>query len=429
MMCNLLQVQLLRQNIERLNLCGIAVPTRADFATLLRILKSEPCSTLRPLPAFINLKVLDISFNTLWYKGANELRPLLCSLECLEELSLESCFPELVSSFESSIASSYREATKKNVYCTLLEVSTRLKKLNFGSNVVESRWLDGLFTPGNTLQIINLKSMSRPTIENGRAAEYMEVETNSVWDLHHIKTMIWSSTCDVHSKKMLGILSDGMRGGFTQMLHLDVTVSSERKVGNQMDNEVADAITGIADYAVLKVCRLNYNACNAISHSLTMSIANLVKSGLHECENFSLRVPQLYLTGHTIRELLSSAYLPRTERMILAIGFIKGNGQVQPDCKSCFLHMRKMRELIVECHVAIDEQSDAHGSVRAYLIGFARDLELSWLSCKVDVTRGDQSSLGHGNGKLNRSFVLSEHQNPTKRIWQFHFSANPTFVK
>ncbi|POM72346.1 Hypothetical protein PHPALM_10950, partial [Phytophthora palmivora] len=98
MLCRLLRVPLLRQSIEQLRFRGIAVPERADFTTLLRVLTSSSSGQLPPLR---KLKMLDLSFNTLWHESAAQLQPLIASLPSLESLSLESCFPEPISSFSS----------------------------------------------------------------------------------------------------------------------------------------------------------------------------------------------------------------------------------------------------------------------------------------------------------------------------------------
>ncbi|CEG43807.1 uncharacterized protein PHALS_14098 [Plasmopara halstedii] len=427
--CKLLQVQLLRQSIERLSLRGIAVPMRADVPALMRILIGESSSSLDSLPALTQLKTLDISFNTLWFEGAALLRSLLCSLRSLEELSLESCFPELSSLLDVSFTSNDQDAIKESVRCALADASTRLLRLNFGSNAIEKRWLDALFTPESTLQKFDLYRMSSPAIMSASRTDSTEVEAYDVWKLQNVITMNWSSSSDVHSKKLLGVLSDELRGGFARILHLDVavTVTGEHEAGNQMDKLVAQAITSISDYAALRSCRLKYYSCSAIFHGMALSMATLLESGLHECETLSVHMPQLYLTGHAIGELLSNTNFHRMEKMMLVVGLISDASQVHPDYKYCFLNMKNVRELILECHVLIENQSTAYEDVRAYFSAFARSLELSWLalgSSDSDVSEHDQTALNHRNGKLTRHFILSERHHPKTWVYHCRFAAN-----
>ncbi|KAF1793209.1 Ankyrin repeat-containing domain [Phytophthora cactorum] len=57
-------------------------------------------------------------------------------------------------------------------------------------------------------------------------------------------------------------------------------------------------------------------------------------------------------------EILSGAVVSKMRKMTLAVGITCG-GQAQPNFSSCFLQMRKIQELTLEFHVAIEEQSNA----------------------------------------------------------------------
>ncbi|KAG2790959.1 hypothetical protein PC129_g10143 [Phytophthora cactorum] len=427
MLCQLLRVTPLRQSIERLSLRSIAVPARADFATLMQILTSEPSSSFNSLPALGNLKTLDLSFNTLSFEGGAQLQPLLSSLQRLEDLSLESCFPEPVLSFESSID---RKATEESVRGALAGVSNRLERLNFGLNyaAIESRWLDALFAPGNTFQKLDLYGMSSSSTESSGTPEPMGVDwqAGEAWDLQQVETLKSSSSCVVYSEKLLGALCAELQSGFAQLKHLDIEVNigSGHGSGNQMDKKVGDAIMRIADYGVLRSCRIGCYTRSVISDGMSASIARLLEDGLHECEVLTLRMPQLYLQPPTLHEILSGAVVSKMRKMTLAVGITCG-GQAQPNFSSCFLQMRTIQELTLEFHVAIEEQSNAFEGFGA----FARELEASWLGLSLsaaDMERHDQSAFGRTAGKLNRSFLLSEQQKATKRIYRCRFLTNPT---
>ncbi|KAG6954408.1 hypothetical protein JG688_00012358 [Phytophthora aleatoria] len=427
MLCQLLRMTPLRQSIERLSLRSIAVPVRADFATLMQILTSEPSSSLNSLPALGNLKTLDLSFNTLSFEGGAQLQPLLSSLQRLEDLSLESCFPEPVSSFESSID---RKATEESVRGALAGVSNRLERLHFGSNyaAIESRWLDALFAPGNTLQKLDLYGMSSSSTESSGTPEPMEVDwqAGEAWDLQQVETLKWSSSCVVYSEKLLGALCAELQSGFAQLKHLDIEVNigSGQGSGNQIGKKVGDAIMRIADYGVLRSCRIGCYTRSVTSDGMSASIARLLEDGLHECEVLTLRMPQLYLEPPTLYELLSGAVVSKMRKMTLAVGITCG-GQAQPNFSSCFLQMRKIQELTLEFHVAIEEQSNAFEGFGA----IARELEASWLGLSLsaaDMERRDHSAFDRTAGKLNRSFLLSEQQKAIKRIYRCRFLTNPT---
>ncbi|ETP36675.1 hypothetical protein F442_15451 [Phytophthora nicotianae P10297] len=398
MLRQLLRVPVLRQSLERLSLRGISLPVRGDFASLLRILTSESGSSL---PALGNLKTLDLSFNTLWFDGATQLHPLLSSLPHLEELSLESCFPEPESSSD-------RQMTQESVRAALVEVSNRLERLNFGSNyaAIESRWLDALFTPGSTIQRLELSGISSSSTGIS-GSEPMDVDWHAgeAWDLQQLETLKWSSSSGVYSDKLLGALFAELQSGFAQLKHLDIVFNIAP--GQTMDKKAADAIIHIADYAVLRSCRICCYTRDGSSHGISSSIARLVEDGLQECENLTLRMPQLHLEPRTICELLSCAVVPKMTKMTLAVGIACG-GQGQPNFASCFVQMRKIQELMLEFHVAIEDQSNAVGA-------FVRELEASWLGSSPST---DQSAV-----KLRRSVVISEQQKATEKIYRCRFSA------
>ncbi|TDH73400.1 uncharacterized protein CCR75_002407 [Bremia lactucae] len=408
-LCELLEVPLIRQTIERLSLRGIAVPTHADFAILMRILTNGLSSSTTSLPALTNLKTLDISFNTFVPESAAQLQPLLSSLKHLEDLSLESCFPDSASSSVFLKSSSYREEMKISVQCALADVSTRLDRLNFGSNTTEMCWLDAIFMPESTLRRLDLNGVSRPILQSGDSIETMKVDwqTSEQWDLQHLERLKWSSGNIELSEKLFGALSSEFQSGFIQMKHLDIAFMQD--ADSHMEKKFADAILGIADFAELRSCRIRYSTRAAISQEFSASVANLFKNGLQECIDLELYVPQLHLTKQAIFELLSNACFPKMHKMNLAVGVATDDSLMQPIFTGCFLQMQKAQELKLDFHVAINKASE---DVKENIFAFARELKASWLRL---------SSFD----SLIRSFDVSENQKIEKWICRSFFLANP----
>ncbi|KAL4095193.1 hypothetical protein PRIC1_008570 [Phytophthora ramorum] len=427
-LCQLLRVPQLRQTIERLSLRGIAVPQRADFTALMHLLMGDTSSSLHALN---NLKTLDLSYNTFSAETAMQLHPLLATFQRLENLSLESCFPDPAPPLDP-LSSIGPKAVEESVAAALTEVGIRLESLNFGSNwvPVEPRWLDALFTPGSTLQRLNLHGMSSASISVSETTETMEVDwqVGESWDLQQIETLKWSSSSSVHTEKLFHALSAELQSGLSQLKHLDLEVNAlaGQDDGSQTDRKAAETFTRVADYAGLKSCRLCYYSQNAvISHGLSASVGRLLGDGFPDCEMLSLRIPQLYLSPGAIHDLLSSAAISNMRKMTLAIGIVPA-GHGEQTSGPCFLQMQSMRELTLEFHVIEHEQTDA--GVAA--IALARELERCWLALSSshagNFTKDKTRAVGSATGKLNRSFVLSEQQKANKRIYRCHFSATST---
>ena len=416
-LCELLRLPLLRQNVEQLSFRGIAVPRSADIAAFMRLLTGDS-SSIRSLPALDSLQTLDLSYNTLWHEGAEHLRPLLASLSGLEHLFLESCFPEIVSSFDLPSSASDQKVMEESVRLALMDVSNRLQCLNFGSNCIatESRWLDAIFAPGSTTQKLYLRgitSISRCTTETVED----DWQVSETWDLQQIETLKWSSS-SVYTNKLLDALSAELQGGFAQLKHLDLEVddaSWRDRERNNVDRHIADTIAHIADYGVMQSCRICYYRQNGtISLGVNVSMKKLLEDGLHECEVLTLRIPQLCLGSTAICDLLSSAVVPKMWKLTLAIGIVSENEEVLTS-GSCFPQMQSMREIVLELHATVTSEATA--------VALARQLKTSWLKLhsSTDFVDDVKRDVDLVNGKVACSFDLLEQVKANKRIYRCRF--------
>ncbi|KAL3660132.1 hypothetical protein V7S43_015051 [Phytophthora oleae] len=414
----LLRVPLLRKNIEQLSLRGLAVPQCADFATIVGLLTGDNSSSVGNLPALSNLKTLDLSFNTLRYDEMVQLPPLLTSLPRLESLSLESCFPEPWLSSEST---SVEKAVVESIRHALMEVTTRLERLNFGSNcvAVESCWLDALFTPGSTVRALDLHGISSSSVS---AADAMDIDwqAGEAWDMQQLEILKWSSngTSSVFEDKLLCALSAELQGGLAQLKHLDMEIIiAAGQEGSQVERKISDVNMCIADYGVLKSYRFSCHSHNrTISNGVSASIGKLLEDGLRECEVLTLRIPQLYIGARTICDLLSCAILPKMRKFTLAVGLTLGD-QGLPSFGLCFQQMRSLHDLTLELHAMVEEPPE--DAVRA----LSQGLEQSWLAtCDPDEKR----AFDRATRKPKRSFLLTKQQKADKWIYRCRFLVTPT---
>ncbi|CAH0493721.1 unnamed protein product [Peronospora farinosa] len=421
-LCQFLRLPVLRQTVERLSFRSIALPQPADIAVLMQLLTGDN-SSIGSLPALDSLKTLELSFNTLWGEGAACLRPLLASLKGLKNLSLESCFPEPVISSDATVCSSDEKWTEENVRVVLTEVSSRLQCLNFGSNYIAtgSRWLDAIFTPESTLQKLELQGITGISNHNTETME-ADWQAREIWVLQQVETLSWSSSVGVYTDKLLHSLSAELQGGFAQLKHLEmkVNITTGQDGKSQAARKVADTITRIADYGVLKSCHICcYSRDEAISHNLNASMTKLLENGLHECEVLTLRIPQLYLESGVICDLFSSAHASKMQKMTLAVG-IAAKDHVEPTFDLCFLQLQAAQEITLELHAAVDKESEAR------LYALARNLEASWLglsSPSGNSSHDKKRPFNVVNGKPNRSIVLSEQRKANKQIYRIRFMA------
>uniref|UniRef100_A0AAV1UWK8 Uncharacterized protein n=1 Tax=Peronospora matthiolae TaxID=2874970 RepID=A0AAV1UWK8_9STRA len=416
-LCELLRLPLLRQNVKQLSLRGIAVPRSADIAVLVRLLTGDS-SSIRSLPALDSLQTLDLSYNTLWHEGAEHLRPLLASLPGLEHLFLESCFPKIVSSFNPPSSASDQKVMEDNVRLALMDVSNRLQCLDFGSNCIatESRWLDAIFAPGSTTQKLYLRgitSISRCTTEIVED----DWKVSETWDLQQVETLTWSSS-SVYTNKLLDALSAELQGGFAQLKHLDLEVNDASwrdRESNNVDRHIADTIAHIADYGVMQSCRICYYRQNGtISLGVYVSMKKLLEDGLHECEVLALRIPHLCLGSSAICDLLSSAVVPKMWKLTLAIGIVPENEEALTS-GSCFPQMQSMRELVLELHTTVTSEATA--------VALAHQLKTSWLKphASTDFVDDVKQDVDLVDGNVARSFDLLEQVKANKRIYRCRF--------
>ncbi|GMF21715.1 unnamed protein product [Phytophthora lilii] len=421
-LCRLLQIPHIRQSLETLILRGIAVPQSTDFAALMRVLTGNSGCEMSCL------KTLDLSFNTLGYEGALQLKPLLGSLQRLDNLSLKSCFSASASPTVSHSSVIDQKNYMNSVRTAFVEISNRLESINFGSNFVptESCWLDALLTQGNTLQEVSLCDMNSFSFSIADNAESMEVDwqVGETWDLQQVEIFKWSSRSIALSDKLLDALSVDLQSGFSQLKCLDMEIfisATDEEEGNAT-KKFADTINRIADYAVLRSCRVCCYSSGTISPGLRSCLGRLLEDGLHECEVLSLRMPQLFLSPSAISDLMSGAAVSKTKKMTLAVGITSGD-QFAEKAGSYFLQMQSMRELTLELHVTGEAQDNA---CAATAVALARQLEASWLaSNSCSLAHDDKRLHGDKNGKATRSFVLSEQQKANKKIYRCRFLTTP----
>ncbi|KAK1944673.1 Ankyrin-3 [Phytophthora citrophthora] len=410
----LLRIPLLRQSIEKLSLRGLAVPKREDFARIVGLLTGDSNSSVGNLPVLSNLRTLDLSFNTLRYDEMVQLPPLLSSLPRLEVLSLESCFPEPCVSFEST---SDEKAVVETIRHALMEVTTRLERLNFGSNCVatESSWMDALFTPGSTVRTMDLQGISSSSANEPDAMD-IDWQAGEAWDLQQIETLKWSSNGakSFYEDKLLRALSAELQSGLAQLKHLDMEmIIAAGQEGFQVERKISDISMCIADYGVLQSYRFSCHSHNkTISNGVVASIGKLLEDGLRECEAFALRVPQLYIGARAICDLLSCAILPKMGKMTLAVGLILGD-QDLPSSALCFQQMQSLHDLTLELHaVAEDPSEDA-------AIALSQVLKQSWLATQDEKRTFDRSA------KAKRSFLSTKQQKVGKWIYRCRFLKTP----
>ncbi|GMF42446.1 unnamed protein product [Phytophthora fragariaefolia] len=430
LLLELLLLPSLREGIERLSFRGIAVPRRDDFGAIMRLLTGESNGAQ---PALRNLKTLDLSFNTLRWEDACLLQPLLSSLQRLQTLSLESCFPESLSAMPPPSSShEERHMAEESVRAALEHASNRLESLNFGSNciAVESRWLDSLFAAGGTLQKLNLYGMSSSSTIIADQTDIMAVDwqASEPWDLQQLETLTWSSSSYSLSGKLLDALSTELQSGFAQLKHLDLQIIVARQDnGDRINKKIADTICRLADYASLRSCRIAYDSRDGIiSHGLSTSVGRLLEDGLRECEVAALCLPQLHLSSSSFCDLLSAAALPKMKKMTMAIGILSlGEAQQSID----FLQMRVMQELTLELHDPIDEQHNTDLAADTAARALARKLETSWLALSSSgggvIKQDEKRNFDSVSRKLNRSFALSEQHKANRRVYQCRFVASP----
>ncbi|KAG1693629.1 hypothetical protein DVH05_023032 [Phytophthora capsici] len=416
----LLRVPGLRHSIEQLSLRGLAVPKHGDFARIVGVLTGDNSSSVGNLSALSNLRTLDLSFNTLRYDEMVQLPALLTSLPRLEILSLESCFPEPC---VSSKPTGDEKAVVESIRHALVEVTTRLDRLNFGSNCIaaESNWMDALFTPGSTVRTMDLLGISSSSVHepNAMDIDWQAVET---WDLQQIEHLKWSSneSRSFYEDKLLRALSAELQSGLAQLKHLDMEMIFDAgQEGFQVERKVSDVIMCVADYGVLQSYRFScHSHNNAISNGVCASIGKLLEDGLRECEILTLRIPQFHIDQRAISDLLSCATLPKMRKMTLAVGLVISS-QDLPSFALCFQQMRSLHDLTLELHVMVEGPSE--DAVKA----LSQGLKQSWLAT-CDPSHSETRAFDRAPAKSKRSFLFMKQQKVGKWIYRCRFLETPT---
>ncbi|TYZ66857.1 hypothetical protein PybrP1_012735 [[Pythium] brassicae (nom. inval.)] len=247
--CELLRLPNVVQHVQKLVLRCMALPQRSDFPTLLRILSSSENGGL------VQLRELDLSYNTFSEDSVLCLDALLTGLKRLEKLSLESCFTKAPDPEVVEVA-----VVKDLVRTALATCCNQLKSLNFGSNWMSFPLLNSLFAPESALQELSITQM---TFFCFATAGF----DASMWDFNfqHLESLTLSETKHSRSDYLpvfLEVLQQSFSSGFIQLKHLDLAIrASPQHNANQQDALPLDVVVTsllqqIGAYGALQTLRI-----------------------------------------------------------------------------------------------------------------------------------------------------------------------------
>lgn len=312
--CELLQLPNFVQNVQTLTLQCVALPQRSDFPTLLRILSSSESGEL------VQLRELDLSYNTFSEDSVLCLDSLLTGLKRLEKLSLESCFTKAPDPEVVEVA-----VVKDLVRTALVTCCDQLKSLNFGSNWMSFPLLNSLFAPESALQELSITQMTFFCFETAGFDA-------SMWDFNfqHLESLTLSETKHSRSDYLpvfLNVLIESFKTGFVQMKHLDLVIGAPRQISNQdlessltaLDTTVIDLLQQVGEYGALQSLRIRME--NPISKMSVPNyervIAQLLARGFPVCESLDLSLG-LPLSISALRDLIGAAQLPKALKLKLS---------------------------------------------------------------------------------------------------------------
>lgn len=322
--CELLRLPNFVQNVQTLTLRCVALPQRSDFPTLLRILSSSENGEL------VQLRELDLSYNTFSEDSVLCLDSLLTGLKRLEKLSLESCFTKAPDPEVVEVA-----VVKDLVRAALVTCCDQLKSLNFGSNWMSFPLLNSLFAPESALQELSITQMTFFCFETAGFDA-------SMWDFNfqHLESLTLSETKHSRSDYLplfLDVLIESFKTGFVQMKHLDLVIGAPRQISNQdqggmpaLDNTVIDLLQQVGEYGALQSLRIRME--NPISEMAVPNyervITQLLARGFPECESLDLSLG-LPLSIGALRDLIDAAHLPKALKLKLSIVALKPDAFAQ----------------------------------------------------------------------------------------------------
>lgn len=312
--CKLLQLPNFVQNVQTLTLRCVALPQRSDFPTLLRILSSSENGEL------VQLRELDLSYNTFSEDSVLCLDSLFTGLKRLEKLSLESCFTKAPDPEVVEVA-----VVKDLVRAALVTCCDQLKSLNFGSNWMSFPLLNSLFAPESALQELSITQMTFFCFETAGFDA-------SMWDFNfqHLESLTLSETKHSRSDYLpvfLNVLIESFKTGFVQLKHLDLVIGAPRQISNQdpeavpaLDTTVVDLLQQVGEYGALQSLRVRME--NPLSEMAVPNyervIAQLLARGFPVCESLDLSLG-LPLCMSGLRDLIGATQLPKAQKLKLSI--------------------------------------------------------------------------------------------------------------
>lgn len=312
--CELLRLPKLVQHVQKLIFRCVALPQRSDFPTLLRILSSTENGEL------VQLRELDLSYNTFSEDSVLCLDSLLTGLKRLEKLSLESCFTKAPDPEVVEVA-----VVKDLVRTALVTCCDQLKSLNFGSNWMSFPLLNSLFAPESALQELSITQMTFFCFETAGFDA-------SMWDFNfqHLESLTLSETKHSRSDYLpvfLETLIASFKTGFVQMKHLDLAIGAARQANKQdhhvpaLDSTIIDLLQQIGEYGALHSLRVRMDLPlrnESVPPNYERVIVQLLAGGLRECQSLDLSLG-LPLTVDSLRDLIGAAQLPKAQKLKVSV--------------------------------------------------------------------------------------------------------------
>ncbi|GLD92466.1 hypothetical protein PINS_up000999 [Pythium insidiosum] len=393
LLCELLRLPQLRQHAQTLRLRCLALPQRADFASLLRILTDEDAGLMA------ELRTLDLSYNTFFEDAVLSLNDLLNGLARLQHLSLESCFPKAPDPGVAEVA-----VVKDLVRMALVTCCHRLESLNFGSNWMSFPLLNSLFAPESALRELRISQMTffyLPTPETEPLT----------WRFGFTKQQrITLSETRLSRAEYLPFFLDALTYclsmGLAELRHLDLWLltPSERKVSHgvavplsvavvgeetttnlSLDDRVHRLLVAVTEFGGLQSLRLRYalRPTDAQSKSL---VAQLFRSGLAQCEQLELALG-VAVTVHEFAALLEQLSAPALQVLKLSVSLVEPTDATEsstlllPSFPAIFrVALSSVRELTLDFTV------DVHASKTLLPDAVVQELEAAWKSLQAPNT-------------------------------------------
>lgn len=326
--CKLVQLPSVSKCVKKVNLRGLSLPRRDDFATLLRLFQSNG-----------EIRELDISFDTLSRASAECLELLFRAHPRLERLVLVSCFPDPNSMDPAELADVIAA-----VRAAFLSSSSgaSLKVVCLDSNWVHHSWLSALLSPDSCIQELRLSNVTFVSLPEDEDVD-MTGNQRAAWDLHfdHLTSLTVSEATDrrrsMGSSGQAGIgistLVDGLRRGFQvdfmqlKQLELAVDCGAADRIAapaGSSSNGVVELVEQVRDYGGLTLLTLSLERSIA-SDTKIESLKQLVAGGLRECEALRLSVGRIR-SLRDLQELVVDCALPKARTAELSVQMVEDGG-------------------------------------------------------------------------------------------------------